>query len=103
MRTASLKWYGAFESGHLVGVLCMRAPQHIAGFFVKEAYQRRGHGRRLFERMKQNYENKTFTVNSSPYAVPVYRKLGFHDTDTEQTVDGLIFTPMQYREDGPVL
>ena len=103
VRNASLKWYGAFDNGHLVGALCMRAPQHIAGFFVKEAYQRKGHGRQLFERMMQDYEDKSFTVNSSPYAVPVYHKLGFHDTDREQTVDGLIFTPMQYREDGPVL
>ena len=76
----------------------MRAPQHIGDFFVKAEYQGRGHGRRLFERMKQDYPIKEFTVNSSPYAVPIYRKLGFCDTDTEQTVDGLIFTPMKYSE-----
>lgn len=56
----------------------------------------KGHGRRLFERMQQDYERKEFTVNSSPYAVPIYHKLGFRDTDKEQTVDGLRFTPMMY-------
>ncbi len=98
VRTASLKWYGAFENGYLVGVLCMRAPQHIADFFVKESYQGKGHGRRLFERMQQDYERKEFTVNSSPYAVPIYHKLGFCDTGKEQTVDGLRFTPMMYKK-----
>ena len=98
VRTASLRWYGAFEDGQLVGVLCMRAPQHIGGFFVTAAQQGKGHGRRLFERMKRDYERQEFTVNSSPYAVPIYQKLGFCATDTEQTVDGLRFTPMQYDE-----
>lgn len=36
------------------------------------------------------------TVNSSPYAVPVYYKLGFCDVDKEQVVNGLRFTPMEY-------
>ena len=98
VRNNSLKWYGAFESGHLVGTLCMRSPQHIGDFFVKEFHQGRGHGRRLYERMQQDYERKEFTVNSSPYAVPIYHKLGFRDTDKEQTVDGLRFTPMIYKE-----
>lgn len=97
IRTASLKWYGAFENGHLVGTLCMRAPQHIGGFFVKASAQGKGHGRRLFERMQQDYDRKEFTVNSSPYAVPIYRKLGFGATDKEQTVDGLQFIPMKYQ------
>ena len=98
VRTASLRWYGAFEDGQLVGVLCMRAPQHVGGFFVKAVQQGKGHGRRLFERMKRDYERPEFTVNSSPYAVPIYQKLGFRATDTEQTVDGLRFTPMKYTE-----
>lgn len=97
-RIAAMRWYGAFENGHLVGVLCMRKPQHIGDFFVKAEFQGRGHGRRLFERMKEDYTEQHFTVNSSPYAVSVYRKLGFRATDTEQVVDGLRFTPMEYKE-----
>ena len=31
-----------------------------------------------------------------PYAVEIYRHLGFVPTDDEQSVDGLRFTPMQY-------
>ena len=97
-RTRRLDFYGAFDGEKLVGVLCMRAPQHIGGFFVDAAYHRRGIGRRLFEDMRQDYEKQVFTVNSSPYAVEVYRRLGFTPTDTEQLTDGLRYTPMRFEE-----
>ena len=97
-RTRRLDFYGAFDGEKLVGVLCMRAPQHIGGFFVDAAYHRRGIGRRLFEAMRQDYEKQVFTVNSSPYAVEVYRRLGFVPTDTEQLTDGLRYMPMRFEE-----
>ena len=95
-RTRSLMFYGAFDEKRLVGVLCMREPQHIADFFVDAAYHRRGIGRRLFEAMRQDYAEQVFTVNASPYAVEVYRHLGFVPTNTEQLTDGLRYTPMRY-------
>ena len=95
-RIRKLTFYGSFDGDKLVETLCMGAPQHIGGFFVDAAYHRRGIGRRLFEAMRQDYTRQVFTVNSSPYAEEVYRHLGFTQTDREQTVDGLRFTPMQY-------
>lgn len=95
-RTKAMKWVGAFDNGTLVGVLTVRAPQHIGGFFVKAEAQGQGFGRMLFEEMKKNYEKQVFTVNSSPYAVKIYEHLGFTATDSEQTVGGLRFTPMIY-------
>ena len=95
-RTRQLNFYGAFDGDALVGVLCMRQSQHIGGFFVDAAYQRRGIGKKLFAAMRQDYARQEFTVNSSPYAVEIYRHLGFVPTDTEQCVDGLRFTPMRY-------
>ena len=97
-RTRRLDFYGAFDGEKLVGVLCMRAPQHIGGFFVDAVYHRRGIGRRLFEAMRRDYETQVFTVHSSPYAVEVYRRLGFVPTDTEQLTDGLRYTPMRFEE-----
>ena len=97
-RTRRLDFYGAFDAEKLVGVLCMRAPQHIGGFFVDAAYHRRGIGRRLFEAMRRDYETQVFTVHSSPYAVEVYRRLGFVPTDTEQLTSGLRYTPMRFEE-----
>ena len=98
-RIRELTVYGAFDGGKLAGTLCMRAPQHIGGFFVDPAYHRRGIGKKLFAAMRRDYARQVFTVNSSPYAVEVYRHLGFVPTDEEQTVDGLRFTPMQYSAD----
>ena len=95
-RTRQLNFYGAFDGDALVGVLCMRPPQHIGGFFVDAAYHRRGIGKKLFASMRQDYARQEFTVNSSPYAVEIYRHLGFVPTGTEQSVDGLRFTPMRY-------
>ena len=97
-RIRKLDFYGAYDEETLAGVLCMRAPQHIGGFFVDAAYQRRGIGRRLFEAMRRDYDRQCFTVHSSPYAVEIYRHLGFVPTDSEQLTDGLRYTPMKFEE-----
>ena len=97
-RIRSMTFYGAFDGKKLVGVLCMRAPQHIAGFFVDAAYHRRGIGRTLFETMRQDYDRQVFTVHSSPYAVGFYRRLGFVPTQGEQITNGLRYTPMRFEE-----
>ena len=56
----------------------------------------KGIGKQLWEYLKENSSNDEFTVNSSPFAVPVYHKLGFVDTNTEQLTDGIRYTPMKY-------
>ena len=79
------------------GVIATRNDRkHICCFFVKEQFQRQGIGRKLWEYIKNNSPHNIITVNSSPYAVPVYHKLGFTDTDTEQLKDGIRYTPMKY-------
>lgn len=93
-----MPFYGAFHAGELVGVLAMRKPQHISLFFVKEAWHRQGVGLLLFDAMRRDYAEETFTVNSSPYAVEVYRNLGFVPTDTEQLTNGIRYTPMRFEE-----
>lgn len=95
-RTKALRWYGAFDNGNLIGILSMRAPRHIGGFFVRADHHGKGFGRMLFDAMKADYELQEFTVNSSPYAVKIYEYLGFSPTDKEQTVNGMRFTPMVY-------
>lgn len=102
-RRRQMNFYGAFDGERLVGVLCMRVPRHIAYFFVDSAYHRRGIGKRLFEAMRQDYARQEFTVNSSPYAVDIYRHLGFVPAEEEQTVDGIRFTPMKYSDNGSAI
>lgn len=93
-----MPFYGAFHGGELVGVLAMRQVQHISLFFVKEAWHRQGVGRLLFDAMRRDYTDQVFTVNSSPYAVEVYRHLGFVPTDTEQLTNGIRYTPMRFEQ-----
>ena len=93
---SKLCWYGAFMQERLVGVIATRNEgTHIALFFVDGEYHRQGIGRRLYQAARAANHSGIMTVNSSPYAVPVYHRLGFKDTDTEQVVNGLRFTPME--------
>lgn len=94
----TLEFFGAYEKEELRGVIATRDNRkHICCFFVKAQYHRQGIGRRLWEYILQHSENAEFTVNSSPYAVPVYHKLGFVDTDSEQLTDGIRYTPMKFQ------
>ena len=65
---------------------------------LKSEYHRQGIGRQLFEKMLSDYQMQgvgVFTVNSSPYAVEVYRKLGLEPTDDECITNGIRYTPMK--------
>jgi len=92
-----LTFYGALDDGQLVGVISTRnGGNHIAQFFVLKEQHRKGIGRKLFEFILPYSTGEKITVNSSPYAVGIYRRLGFAPIDGEQTVDGIRFTPMEY-------
>lgn len=97
MKTTCLNFagHGAFVQEELVGIIATRNEgTHIALFFVEGKYHRQGIGKRLCQTVQSVNNSNKMTVNSSPYAVPIYHKLGFKDTDTEQVVNGLRFTPM---------
>ena len=93
---SELCWYGAFIQDNLVGVIATRnAGPHIALFFVEGKYHRQGIGKQLYQAAQAANHSNMMTVNSSSYAVPVYHKLGFRNTGSEQVVNGLHFTPME--------
>ena len=97
--TSQLKIYGAFYREEIVGVLATRnMGSHIALFFVNDRFHRMGIGRQLVERALKNCLTNEMTVNSSPYAVKIYRALGFVEVDTEQISDGIRYTPMSYNQ-----
>ncbi|MCQ2355148.1 MAG: GNAT family N-acetyltransferase [Clostridia bacterium] len=101
---AGIEYYGAFDRNTLVGTVGIRRENcHICFFFVDGKYHRLGIGTRLFEYLKIDYPDKTITLNSSPYGLPFYGSLGFAETESEQTVNGIRFTPMKYQEEGPAL
>lgn len=98
---SQLRLWGGYTGGKPIGVIATRSVgTHIALFFVDGRFHRQGVGRQLFETALAACPSDTMTVNSSPYAVPVYRALGFRETAAEQNVNGLRFTPMAFRKSG---
>jgi len=94
-----MRLWGAFLDGTLRGVLAERGVGHISLLFVQREFHRQGISRALFEYYAQFCRQagiRRITVNSSPYAVEIYRRLGFAETNTEQTQNGIRFTPMAY-------
>lgn len=95
-----LYFWGSTDNDDLTGVIATRGVNHICMLFVKKEYHRQGIARSLFQTVKEICKKQDniskITVNSSPYAVEVYHRLGFVDIDKEQTVNGIRFTPMVY-------
>ena len=83
----------------LAGVIEIRNGEHLSQLFVDPGYHGRGIARALLDHIlpilqKARPDLERLTVNSSPYAVPIYERLGFLTTAPETNVDGLRFTPM---------
>lgn len=69
---------------------------HICLFFVDKAFQNTGIGSALFKKFLNESIPKAVTVNSSPFAVNIYEKLGFTATSSRQVSDGIVYIPMRY-------
>jgi len=92
-----LEFFGAFEDDVLKGVIAARnGIEHIALFFVPAQFQRQGIGRAMWQHMLAKSTFDAITVNSSPFAVPIYKRLGFVEIAPQQETNGIIFTLMQY-------
>jgi GNAT superfamily N-acetyltransferase len=99
--TSKIVFWGCKADNELTGVISTRGMNHICLLFVKKEFHRRGIAKRLFNTVLERCKSEkstinTITVNSSPYAVEVYHRLGFVDIEKEQTVNGMRFTPMMY-------
>lgn len=100
VRNNGFKIYCCFEKDMLVGVVGLRSVSHISLLFVKKSHHRRGIAKKLLdlairEAFQVQPDIQELTVNSSSYAVDIYRKLGFFSTDTMQEKDGIIYMPMK--------
>ncbi len=87
----------AEQGPELVGIIEMRNCDHIAMLFVSQ--RGRGIARELISRAvgecrKRKPDIKKITVNSSPFAEPVYSRMGFRATGSIQKKNGIIFIPM---------
>ena len=70
------------DQGQMLGVIAMPRPTLVQLFFVAPGHLGQGIGKSLWEaartHVEENYPDvKTIELNSSPFAVPAYKALGF--------------------------
>ncbi|MCL2073198.1 MAG: GNAT family N-acetyltransferase [Marinilabiliaceae bacterium] len=98
-KSEMLMW-GCFNNGKIVGMIATKHSTHISLLFVDKKYHRQGIARALYQKVIEYAKNNNYseiTVNSSLYAVEVYKKLGFVATDTQQQKNGIRFIPMKHK------
>ncbi|MGN1330256.1 MAG: GNAT family N-acetyltransferase [Clostridia bacterium] len=80
----------------IIGMLAIRDNSHIGMLFVDKSYHRKGIAKYLIRYAKGLYRmnNTDITVNSSPYAVEIYKRMGFEILSNEKETDGIRFIPM---------
>jgi len=83
------------ECGNEVIGMIAANEEHINLLFVSGKHHRKGIARHLLELMTKHFKTALITVNSSPYAIEAYRRLGFKETDSEQEINGIRYTPMK--------
>jgi GNAT superfamily N-acetyltransferase len=89
----------AESNTQIVGMIDVKENHHISIFFVEPSHMGKGIGRGLLSHAtmlcRQNKPDfNELEVHSSPWAVPVYRKLGFVPTESEQMSRGIRYTTM---------
>ena len=93
------RYHVAEVNGLLTGVVAVRDNTHLFHLFVAEQFHRKGIARKLWQLAMTEClrEGNTgeFTVNSSAYALGVYRKLGFVSQSGPKDKNGVIFYPMK--------
>ena len=94
LKESKLNMWMCEDNGKVIGTLAAK-PNHICLLFVHGEYHRQGIARHLLNIFIEQTKPEEITVNSSPYAVEAYRRLGFDDTDAEKTVNGIRFTAMK--------
>jgi GNAT superfamily N-acetyltransferase len=89
---------GAFSDKRMVGIIGVRNTNHVSLLFVDRDYHRMGIASALIDRYVRDARKDGITyvtVNSSPYAVDFYHKIGFINITDEVEKDGIKFTPMR--------
>ena len=93
------RYHVAEIKGLLAGVVAVRGNAHLYHLFVAEQFHRKGIAKKLWQlAMKEClHDGNTgeFTVNSSAYALGVYKKLGFVAQPGPKEKNGVVFYPMK--------
>lgn len=100
MENEKIFMLGCFDMEKLVGAVAIMDFCHVSLLFVDKEYQCKGIAKALFAKARElciqkNPELCEITVNSSIYAVPIYKKLGFNITGEPTTNNGITFVSMK--------
>ncbi len=92
------RYHVAEDAGRLVGVVAVRDNKHLYHLFVVEQYQGQGLARELWSVAKEACvaagNPGEFTVNSSRFALGMYRKFGFVESGPPENKQGVVYFPM---------
>jgi ubiquinone/menaquinone biosynthesis C-methylase UbiE/GNAT superfamily N-acetyltransferase len=91
---------GCFDENEILGIIAVKNYSHINLLFVHKKHHKKGIARKLFKRALRKSMNlfpniRRITVNSSLYAVEVYKKFGFKVLKEKEFKDGIAFIPME--------
>lgn len=92
----SSELYLSKENDKIIGILEKRNDNHLNLFFVDEKYHGKGVGKKLFSEAFHGVD--VITVNSSPFAIDIYKKMGFEIINEEQNIHGIRFIPMKLQK-----
>jgi predicted GNAT family N-acyltransferase len=92
----------AMMDSKIVGMIEIRDNNTISLLFVDKVYQGQGIAKKLFQESLKNCIQKDanldkFYVHASPFSIPVYKKLGFVETDNMQEENGIKYLPMEMK------
>lgn len=102
INAANFHYLVGFKDGALAGVVAIRDNKHLYHLFVSPQFQRRGVAKELWSVAMsyavQHGNSGEFTVNSTPYAAPVYASFGFEATGQRVETKGIAFIPMKFSQ-----
>lgn len=82
------------ENSSIIGYISIKDTNHLYHLFVSEKHQGKGVARMLWEYATNNDEQTIYTLRSSMYAVPIYKKFGFIELGRAQEKEGIGYQEM---------
>ncbi|MFC3852235.1 GNAT family N-acetyltransferase [Salinispirillum marinum] len=79
----------------IIGYISIKDLSHLYHLFVAEGHQGKGIAKALWEYATSESGINVCTVRSSMFAVPVYRRFGFKESEAAMSKDGISFQPMR--------
>jgi len=90
----------AMVGSMIIGIIEIRDNNRISLLFVDKEFQGNGIAKKLFREslkacIQKDPNLDKFYVYASPFSIPIYKKLGFCETDIMQEKFGMKYLPME--------